>query len=148
MFEKSDKTLFLTRLTLILLLVIISILSAIGSIIFFTIGDTIAGVKYIIVAVLYPSVGWIILNFLLAYATDIKLIRNKLYNENNEFLAEFFSDNNITEKYNQNYSSSVDKKALEENLENLKKLKDLYDNDIISQEEFEVIKKKHIKNLM
>lgn len=144
MFEKSDKTLFTLRITVTILLVVTAVLSFVMSILYFVDGFVAQGITSLVTAILTPVVGWVMLSFCLACAADVKVIRNKLYKESNAPVAEFFTAADYKERADA-YDST--KSELGATLEDLKKLKDLFDSGVLSKDEFDSMKRKYLDNM-
>ncbi len=143
MFEKSDKTLAKVRLTMLILLAVLGILYLVQAILMFVNGGAMQGVIYLISAAAIPVVGWVLLEYALACAADLKVIRNKLYGESNRPIAPFFTDSEYTEPQPQD----ADAGKLSALVSELKALKALADDGTITQEEFEKVKAKYLKNI-
>ena len=142
MFEKSDKTLAKVRLTMLILLAVLGILYLVQAILMFVNSGAMQGVIYLISAAAIPVVGWVLLEYALACAADLKVIRNKLYGESNRPIAPFFTDSEYTEP-----PQDADAGKLSALVSELKALKALADDGTITQEEFEKVKAKYLKNI-
>lgn len=143
MFEKSDKTLPLLRLTIGILLIVLSVLYLVLGIVACVNGAALNGVLYIFAALALPVVGWVILSFTLACAADVKIIRNKLYGESNAPIAEYF-----TAAYKEGENAPLNANDnLGPMLENLKKMKELLDGGVLTKEEFDALKKKYLGDI-
>ena len=146
MFEKNDKPLFIVRILLIVMCLII----AIGSVITFIVLCCVDGGENIVIGLIPlfcgPLVAWLMWIFgqlSLNMMCDIKLIRNKLYGESNRPIAPFFTDSEYTEPQPQD----ADAGKLSALVSELKALKALADDGTITQEEFEKVKAKYLKNI-
>ena len=128
MFRNNDKTLFITRLIVIVTLGIFAVLS-LGVGIFLAV--TIKGVYF-----LFTFVGWFLCwlfwvgaRLVFSYLVDIKLIRNKLYDESNDGL-EMFLDNAFSKRERNEPSVDAQLKQLQKLLKSGTITREQYDSRV------------------
>lgn len=151
MFEKNDKPLFIVRILLIVMCLII----AIGSVITFIVLCCVDGGENIVIGLIPlfcgPLVAWLMWIFgqlSLNMMCDIKLIRNKLYEEGIESFKPFLEyktradDEEEQDEQPQTTPSTANTADV---TQQLLKLKKLLDEGAITQEEFDAEKAKLLK---
>ncbi len=151
MFEKNDKPLFIVRILLIVMCLII----AIGSVITFIVLCCVDGGENIVIGLIPlfcgPLVAWLMWIFgqlSLNMMCDIKLIRNKLYEEGIESFKPFLEyktradDEEEQDEQPQTTPSAANTADV---TQQLLKLKKLLDEGAITQEEFDAEKAKLLK---
>lgn len=161
MFEKNDKPLFIVRILLIVMCLII----AIGSVITFIVLCCVDGGENIVIGLIPlfcgPLVAWLMWIFgqlSLNMMCDIKLIRNKLYEEGIESFKPFLErkkreddeeeqDDNEADEADEAEQNKQSRPATEmaDVTQQLLKLKKLLDEGAITQEEFDAEKAKLLK---
>lgn len=158
MFEKNDKPLFIVRILLIVMCLII----AIGSVITFIVLCCVDGGENIVIGLIPlfcgPLVAWLMWIFgqlSLNMMCDIKLIRNKLYEEGIESFKPFLEYKTSAEDEEEQDEQPQAKTATPQATpsaantadvtQQLLKLKKLLDEGAITQEEFDAEKAKLLK---
>lgn len=134
MFERNDKALLTTRIIIMVTIGILAVCSlAVGIIL-----TVIINGLYFLVAVVGLFVCWLIWVFArlyMSYLCDVKLIRNKLYGENNDSLEVF-----LKAKEERSTNPEIITKREQTN-EALKHLQQLLSSGIITAEEYETRKR-------
>lgn len=140
MFERNDRALLITRIIIMVTIAIFAVLSLVMGIVLAVVID---GVYF-----LFALAGWFACWLLwvgarlyLSYLVDIKLIRNKLYGENNEDLEAFLK--NKEERSNSPVMQEK-KQAVKSELEHLKQL---LNSGVITVEEYEKRKEELTKDI-
>lgn len=151
MFEKNDKPLFIVRILLIVMCLII----AIGSVITFIVLCCVDGGENIVIGLIPlfcgPLVAWLMWIFgqlSLNMMCDIKLIRNKLYEEGIESFKPFLEYKTRAddeEEQDEQPQATPSAANTADVTQQLLKLKKLLDEDAITQEEFDAEKAKLLK---
>ena len=159
MFEKNDKALFTTRVLLIVVCLIIGIGGVIaGALLCYHLYDGyIIGLPLIFGLPILASLVWIFGRLFLNFLCDIKLIRNKLYEEDIESFKPFLEyktrrdDEEEQEEQPQAEAATLQATPTTANTaditQQLLQLKKLLDDSVITQEEFDVEKAKILKNM-
>lgn len=87
-----------------------------------------------------PFICWCIWSGImlhLSYLCDVKLIRNKLYNVNNDYLDDFIKQNESANEYAQPMqSSAASQNPIQDNTDALLKLRKLYNSGALTEEEY------------
>ena len=151
MFEKNDKPLFIVRILLIVMCLII----AIGSVITFIVLCCVDGGENIVIGLIPlfcgPLVAWLMWIFgqlSLNMMCDIKLIRNKLYEEGIESFKPFLEYKTRAddeEEQDEQPQATPSAANTADVTQQLPKLKKLLDEGAITQEEFHAEKAKLLK---
>ncbi len=151
MFEKNDKPLFIVRILLIVMCLII----AIGSVITFIVLCCVDGGENIVIGLIPlfcgPLVAWLMWIFgqlSLNMMCDIKLIRNKLYEEGIESFKPFLEYKTRAddeEEQDEQPQATPSAANTADVTQQLLKLKKLLDEGAITQEEFDAEKAKLLK---
>lgn len=151
MFEKNDKPLFIVRILLIVMCLII----AIGSVITFIVLCCVDGGENIVIGLIPlfcgPLVAWLMWIFgqlSLNMMCDIKLIRNKLYEEGIESFKPFLERKkreDDEEEQDEQPQATPSAANTADVTQQLLKLKKLLDEGAITQEEFDAEKAKLLK---
>ena len=129
MFDKNDKALLITRKIIIVVLSILVVGILVLSIIMASIASP-------IFLVIWPVgwfacwIMWVVARLYLSYLCDIKLIRNKLYNTDNENLKVFLMAKPTPAQIEEQ------KRAAEEKVRNAERMKALLDSGVITEEEY------------
>ena len=155
-FKKLDKMWFVAQVFVDVVAVITAVLGVVlGVLVIRTASDAgmtaiLEGVLVIVLALVGAAFSWVMLKVALSLYCDVKLIRNKMYGEGNESFAAFMSDpdgtmpkGNAVEAINENSAQYKCNKSL---AEQLLEIKQLYDDGVLSQTEFEQAKKKLLGN--
>lgn len=154
-FAKNDKLIFTASVIADMLLYLSIILGLIWSIITIVEGASAINTAMIIIGILMipltfilAFIYWVFIKIFINLCCDIKLIRNKQYSIDNEYLTplvankqerdaestDFYDRSEAT--YTDDMSSSFDNQSTAK-IEKLKEWKSLLDNDIITVAEFE-----------
>ena len=159
MFEKNDKALFTARVLLIVVCLIIAIGGIIaGALLCYHLYDGyVIGLPLIFGLPILASLIWIFGRLFLNFLCDIKLIRNKLYEEGIESFKPFLEYKTSAEDEEEQDEQPQAKTATPQATpstantadvtQQLLKLKKLLDSGVITQEEFDVEKAKILKNM-
>ena len=115
----------------------------------------ITGVMLIVGVIIYSLVYWVFIKVMLNMLCDVKLIRNRLYNIDNDYLAGLTGskktdgkdsfDDGKTYQSASGVSSETNQTPISSNvarLKELKALKALMDEGVLTQEEFDAEKQK------
>ena len=129
MFKKNDRYLLVARIVLLVLAIVWAVAGAAIGIVCIVTGDPASAITVLISMPLIGLSSWFFGMLALSFLCDVKLVRNKLYEESNENLKCFLE---------YNYSSDKDaQEAPKYDLTGaLLELKDLYDSGAISEEEY------------
>lgn len=159
-FNKNDKILFHAFVivdVVAIITAVICILGGIGIVVSGVDNDStesiILGVVIIIFSPISALIVWIMQKVVVAMYCDVKLIRNKLYNINNNYLVKLidnsktpeqtdFNDDENNTSTNTVDNTSVPRNPVLINISELKALKGLLDEGVLTLEEFETEKKK------
>ena len=141
MFEKNDKLLSIARVILNVVTWIGIIGGILTGIILCCIDSYLLsiGLSLLFALPVFSALSWLVLRLILNFFCDVKLIRNKLYETDNDNLSPFLT-----------YSNTPFTPTPAENgntMEQLLQLKKLLDSGVITQEEFDVEKAKILKNM-
>ncbi len=155
MFQKSDRTLLIVRLIVLICILIFAMAIGIVGILVCIDFSILYGLLILFVGALLCWLNWLFWNLLFGFLCDVKLIRNKLYRESNEGLKGMLGDlsrpqgdearpaDEKAEKASAPEKSAPQGGLLSENsIENLLYLKKLYEAGALTREEFEEQKKK------
>lgn len=91
-FKENDKYLFAAKTVFTVFLVIFTLLSAIFAVLLFVAHNILGGIIVIIGCIAIVLVADVIFKLALSHIIDVKLIRNKLYEESNDDLKAFYSE--------------------------------------------------------
>ena len=139
MFTKNDKALLTTRIIIMVTIGILAIASLVAGIWLSVEAEEGLFILITIAGWFVCWLAWVFARLYLSYLCDIKLIRNKLYGENNDDLEAFLKAKN--ERHD---NPIIRAKKKEENAE-LEHLQELLDLGIITNEEYEKRKGKITK---
>ena len=89
MFEKNDGTLFTARVILNVVVWIFVLAGVISGIILLVNESTALGLVMLLLVPFMSWLMWVVARLFLTYLCDIKLIRNKLYGIDNDYLQAF-----------------------------------------------------------
>ena len=163
MFQNNDKYLVVARKILSVLSIILGALGVITGLILCSLEVYVAGLILMLVEPILCLIVWFVGMLVLSYLCDVKLIRNKLYGESNDYLKDFLSQKSEpktetvvpTQQDGENAQTfskqSGDDGVLESyalpeyDRELLHKLKCLYESGAITQEEYRQEKAKILK---
>ena len=131
MFERNDKALLVTRIIVIVVIGILAVASLIAGIWL--------AVDYDELYVLIIFVGWfkcwlwwVLAKLLFSYLVDVKVIRNKLYDESNDGLAVFLKSTP------RSFTPPAKRDKREPSVDaQLKQLRRLLDSGVITREQYE-----------
>lgn len=142
MFEKNDKQLLTVRIILNVVTAILVAGGVIAGIVLSALGMLDIGLPILFVVPFISWLMWVFVRLHLSHLCDIKLIRNKLYDVENDNLKVF-----LEEKANTEFQKAEDmaNNNPSNNTEQLLRLKRLLDSGAITQEEFDREKKKLLK---
>lgn len=90
MFDKNDKFLFKAKIIYIVLLCTVAALLVADAIILFVNGDVVSGLTILIAGAVMMVMLFVMVALTLSVIVDIKLIRNKLYNYEQDDLNNFW----------------------------------------------------------
>ncbi len=130
MFEKNDKALLTAKTIVMVIIALFAIVSLIAGILLAVLIH-VACIVLTFVLWFLCWLMWVFRRLHLSYLCDIKLIRNKLYDESNDGL-EAFLKTVVGDKYNEEYAEIEEEKLALEEMKN---------NKIITLEEYERKKK-------
>ncbi len=152
-FKKNDKLLFHAFIITDIFAILIFLCGILHGIITILDGAKVGAASIVILGVvemilIFPIVAFVFRIFItvtLNMYCDVKLIRNKLYNKDNGYLASLTESNGTIdggEKLDDVPQTAGDKDAGFSNLSKLKELKCLLDEEILTQEEYDAEKQK------
>lgn len=160
-FSKNDKLLFHATVAADVLAILCAVIFLIYAIVTIIAGVQIDSTVQIILGVVLLPLGlglsfiyWVFMKVTINLHCDVKLIRNRLYSIDNEYLRGLIGNNSIdhnTTKNSDNSGSPItthenNKLDVSDNITNkvakLKAIKELFDNSILSADEFESEKNK------
>lgn len=163
MFEKNDKALFTAHTLLLVVCLIFGIGGALAGLILACIGLIAIGLPLLFCMPFLAWLMWVFGKLPLDTMCDIKLIRNKLYEEDIESFKPFLKEKKETddeeeqdeqdEQDEQPKAKAVVPQATPsaantaDVIQQLLQLKKLLDDGVITQEEFDVEKAKILKNI-
>lgn len=90
MYNKNDNSIQTARVGIDVLTVFLCLACIAGSVYLIIFGETALGILLLFAGLGLIWVGWIFIRLVIDFFTDIKLIRNKLYGENNDALDRFY----------------------------------------------------------
>ena len=93
MFNKNDKALLTARIIIMVVIIVLAVFTVIGGLIL-AIEVSATHIVTMLIGLLFCWIAWIMAKLYLSYLCDIKLIRNKLYGENNNNLDVFLENYN------------------------------------------------------
>lgn len=131
MFEKNDKALRTSRIIIIVFICIVAVASLVMGIVLSVVLENAIYMLVTLAGWFLCWISWIFTRLYLSYLVDVKLIRNKLYNENNDGLEVFLSDK---EERSKRPVKQKTKQAVNKELEYLQKL---LNSGAITLEEYE-----------
>lgn len=157
-FSKLDKMWFVAYVFVDVLAVITGILGVVTGVLIISYATEekayiiLEGIIVILFSLIFAAFFWVIMKVILSSYSDIKFIRNKMYCESNEMFDAVLSrsdgialsqnvdaDKSVTETNDGNLAPQKYVKSL---AEQLREIKQLCDEGILSQSEFEQAKKK------
>lgn len=157
MFEKNDNALFTARVLLIVVCLIFGIGGALAGLILACIGLIAIGLPLLFCMPFLAWLMWVFGKLPLNTMCDIKLIRNKLYEEGIESFKPFLEYKTSAEDEEEQDEQPQAKTATPQATpstantadvtQQLLQLKKLLDDGVITQEEFDVEKAKILKNM-
>ena len=157
MFEKNDKALFTARTLLIVVCLLFGIGGALAGMILACIGLIAIGLPLLFCMPFLAWLMWVFGQLSLNMMCDIKLIRNKLYEESIESFKPFLEyktradDEEKQDEQPQAEAATLQATPTTANTaditQQLLQLKKLLDDGVITQEEFDVEKAKILKNM-
>ena len=139
MFEKNDKQLLTVRIITNVVTWIFAIAGIVVGIVLSALEMLEIGLPILFVVPFLCWLMWVYVRLHLSHLCDIKLIRNKLYGVDNEYLKVFL-EAKLTEEEMQEQ-----KRVETQNAEKIARLKSLRDSGVITEEEFQQEKEKILK---
>ena len=140
MFDKNDKVLYRARIIIMAFCIVLGVGGMICGIVFMASSSQNPeylglGIVYLIGSPLLSILAWVFEELIFTVIVDIKLIRNKMYDIDNEKLLNWGDINSPKPVDTQSYSYENDKMRL------LHECKMLLDSGAITEEEFDEQKK-------
>ena len=132
MFEKNDRFLLAADSITNILFVLFIVACIVAGIVLCVMELVVLGLCVLFLGSLLMGFMWLITRLLLSFFCDIKLIRNKLYNNKNDGLSDFIEDaEQIKNETELKYKNEIEVK------DKLLQLKKLLDSGVITAEEFD-----------
>ena len=132
MFEKNDRFLLAADSITNILFVLFIVACIVAGIVLCVMELVVLGLCVLFLGSLLMGFMWLITRLLLSFFCDIKLIRNKLYNNKNDGLSDFIEDaERIKNETELKYKNEIEVK------DKLLQLKKLLDSGVITAEEFD-----------
>lgn len=132
MFEKNDRFLLAADSIANILFVLFIVACIVAGIVLCVMELVVLGLCVLFFGSLLMGFMWLITKLLLSFFCDIKLIRNKLYNNKNDGLSDFIEDaERIKNETELKYKNEIEVK------DKLLQLKKLLDSGVITAEEFD-----------
>lgn len=155
MFRENDKYLLIARIVINILACIAAVGCVITGIVYMTKDLVKEGIIILFFGLLGCAVFWLFLRLLLSYLCDVKLIRNRLYEQGNENLEAFLGEKPLLKKKSFQRESVTEKKYnlsskefYEQEREKIAKMRELkyrMEEGLITEEEYDLQMKEIMK---